>query len=146
MLRQLHSIPGLIFGFGWPRRLRPMRPVLAALAITLALVIGELTPSPGALRHLNWTPFVAHMSNPMLGLSVLIDSVWPYLILAAALIALSNRGRVPAAVIILACGGLSFALEWMQQHIPGRTPDITTVAMALLTASFAVSAPKRLRW
>ena len=130
---------GLIFGFGWPRRLRPMRPVLAALAITLALVIGELTPSPGALRHLNWTPFVAHMSNPMLGLSVLIDSVWPYLILAAALIALSNPGRVPAAVIILACGGLSFALEWMQQHIPGRTPDITTVAMALLTASFAVS-------
>jgi VanZ family protein len=129
---------GLILGFGWPRRLKPMRPVLAALAVTLALVISELTPSPGALRHLNWTPFVAHMSNPMLGLSVLIDSVWPYLILAAALVALSNRGRFPALVIILACGGLSFALEWMQQHIPGRTPDITTVAMALLTALLAV--------
>lgn len=129
---------GLLFGLALPRRLKPARPALAALAMVLALSIGELTPEPGALRQLNWTPFVAHLNNPMLGLSVLIDTFWPYVALAAALHRLSGGGRGITPVIVLVCGGLAFGLEWMQQYVPGRTPDITTVVMALAGAVLAV--------
>lgn len=129
---------GLLFGLALPRRLKPARPALAALAMVLALSIGELTPEPGALRQLNWTPFVAHLNNPMLGLSVLIDTFWPYVALAAALHRLSGGGRGITPVIVLVCGGLAFGLEWMQQYVPGRTPDITTVVMALAGALLAV--------
>jgi VanZ family protein len=129
---------GLLFGLALPRRLKPARPALAALAVVLTLSIVELTPEPGALRHLNWTPFVAHLNNPMLGLGVLIDNCWPYLALAAALHRLSGAGRSAAAGIVLVCGSLAFGLEWMQQYVPGRTPDITTVVVALASALFAV--------
>lgn len=129
---------GLTLGLGLPRRLKPWRPALAMLAITLALVISEMAPQPGALRALNWTPFVAHMNNPMLGVGVLIDSVWPYLILATAMLGLARPGRLAAACIVLVCASLSFTLEWLQQYIPGRTADITTALVAFTTALLVV--------
>lgn len=129
---------GLLSGLGFPRRLKPWRPALATLALTLALVAGELTPEAGALRHMNWMPFVAHMNNPMVGVSVLIDSVWPYLVLSAAMCRLSRHNRTSAMVITALCGALSFGLESLQQYIPGRTPDITTVTVAVLTVFLVV--------
>lgn len=129
---------GVLAGLLLPRRLKPARPALAALAMVLALTVSELSPESGALRTLNWTPFVAHLNNPLRGLSVLIDAVWPYLTLAAALWRLSAGGRAAGILITVLCGSFSFALEWTQQHIPGRTPDITTVLMAIVGAALAV--------
>lgn len=132
------ALAGLTLALGSPRALKPRRPALAALMLALALTVGELAPEPGPLRVLNTVPFLAHMSNPMQGLSVLLDSAWPYLALALALYRCSSRSRIASGVIVAGCGGLAFALEWLQQYVPGRTPDLTTAVIALTAAALTV--------
>lgn len=131
------ALAGLSLALGSPRAIKPWRPALAALMLTVALTAGELAPEPGPLRVLNRVPFMAHMTNPMQGLSVLLDSAWPYLALALALYRSSSRSRSASLIIVFACGGLALALEWLQQYVPGRTPDLTTVFVALVAAALA---------
>ncbi|MBW6932414.1 hypothetical protein KXS72_25115, partial [Salmonella enterica subsp. enterica serovar Weltevreden] len=51
----------------------------------------------------------------------------------------SSRSRIASGVIVAGCGSLAFTLEWLQQYVPGRTPDLTTAVVALAAAAFAVS-------
>ena len=134
---------GLVLALGSPRSFKPLRSALCATAITFALCISELTPEAGPLRVLNRIPFAAHLNNPMLGLSVIIDSMWPYLVLTAALHRVTAVSPIGTAAIVVICTLFSLSMEWMQQYIPGRTPDVTTTAIALVTAVLAVRHVRR---
>lgn len=126
---------GLILALASPRVLKPLRPPISALALVLAAILSELSPESGPLRSLNLVPFVAHMTQPMLGISVLLDSAWYYLALALALHRCGTMAaNVQGLVIVVFCTAFAFILEWLQQQIPGRTPDITSVAIALIAA------------
>lgn len=126
---------GLILALASPRVLKPLRPPISALALVLAAILSELSPESGPLRSLNLVPFVAHMTQPMLGISVLLDSAWYFLALALALHRCGTMAaNAQGPVIVVFCTAFAFILEWLQQQIPGRTPDITSVAIALITA------------
>lgn len=126
---------GLILALASPRVLKPLRPPISALALVLAAILSELSPESGPLRSLNLVPFVAHMTQPMLGISVLLDSAWYYLALALALHRCGTMAaNAQGLVIVVFCTAFAFILEWLQQQIPGRTPDITSVAIALIAA------------
>lgn len=129
---------GLLIALASPRMLKAHRAAISLLAILMSLIISELAPENGPLRTLNYVPFAAHMENPMLGLSVIADTVWPYLLIVVALCRLRLASRAWPAIIVVLCAGFAFALEWLQQHVPGRTPDVTTAVIALITAAVAV--------
>ncbi|MDP3577203.1 VanZ family protein [Methyloversatilis sp.] len=129
---------GLLIALASPRALKPHRPAISLLAILMSLIISELAPENGALRTLNYVPFAAHMENAMLGLSVIADTVWPYLLIVAALCRLRPASHAWSVTVVALCAIFAFALEWMQQYVPGRTPDVTTAVIALITAVGAV--------
>lgn len=132
------AVVGLLIALASPRALKPHRPAISLLAILMSLIISELAPENGALRVLNYVPFAAHMENPMLGLGVITDTVWPYLLIVAALYRLKPASHVWSTTIVALCTAFAFALEWLQQYVPGRTPDVTTALIALITAAVAV--------
>lgn len=129
---------GLLIALASPRALKPHRLAISLLAILMSLIISELAPENGALRTLNYVPFAAHMENSMLGLSVIADTVWPYLLIVAALCRLRPASNAWSATVVALCAAFAFALEWLQQYVPGRTPDVTTAVIALITAAVAV--------
>ena len=133
------AVAGLAIALGSPSALRPWRGALAAGALAIALVLAQLAPEQGALRSMNMVPFLAHLNNPMRGLSVLLDSTWPYLVLATALHLASSGSRSAHGVIVLWSGLIAFALEWLQQYVPGRTPDLTAVLVAVAASVMALS-------
>jgi VanZ family protein len=129
---------GLLVALAAPRALKQHRPAISLLAILMSLIISELAPESGAPRTLNYALFAAHMENSMLGLSVIADTVWPYLLIVAALYRLRPASPAWSAIVVALCAVFAFALEWLQQYVPGRTPDVTTAVIALITAAVAV--------
>ncbi len=136
------TVAGLALALLLPRHLRPWRPALAALVLMVAETLSQLEPDIGPMRTLNLVPFLAHLNNPMLGLAVLLDSAWPYLALSAALASAGLIGR--PRIIVLFCAGFAFALEWLQQSVPGRVPDVTTAVVALFAAWLATRLLRRI--
>jgi VanZ family protein len=113
----------------------PVLVVIAASAILSAFIIDELRPPSvplSSLHPFNWIPFRHNMTNIM-GLVSITEMLWKYASLSYLMILL--RSQRAFAFVILA--GflliiLVFALEWIQQGIPGRFPDITAVMLAVI--------------
>ena len=132
------GIIGLALARHLPRALRAVRPALVLAAIVSGQILGELSPEVGAIRPLNWIPFEALLAAPMRGLGVILDSIWPALVFALALARLLPRTGLGRASAVVATGAFFFLLEWLQQGIAGRTGDVTTCVIAMLTAWLAM--------
>lgn len=130
---------GVPLGFSLARLWRAGRPVLALALILMALVLTETTPGTGAAHRFNWTPFAAHLENSLTGAVAILEMIWPYFALAvASRLAWPEAGLTRRLATVAACAALSFALEWFQQTLPGRSPDITAVLIATCSAAFVL--------
>jgi VanZ family protein len=137
----LGLVPGVIFTaliYDKPRRARLAVAVLAILGIVLAT--GLHVPADAAAASpavFNWIPFRSHMSNNIIGVIDILGDLWPFVTLSYVA-RLSAGKRKPMLIL----GGaatifpLAFALEWYQQYLPGRSPDITDALIATMAWLF----------
>ena len=138
VMRQLslESILGLWAGVGIAALLSrfPMRAMAwaGAALICAGFLVFELASDPtGHLMAFNWIPFRGHMVNPLTGIAAILETIWP----AAALAYLVRLGTTPRLHKLAAWGGgllltaYSFTLELLQEYVPGRLGDITTVLL-----------------
>ena len=106
--------------------------LLAFIALATFYTHYTLLPSPSdtTLRTINWVPFRGHI-NSEYGIFNLLDLAWVFTGLAFALSGpgrQSRRIRALQGTLLLTWVAL---LEWYQQFIPGRYPDITDVVVAM---------------
>lgn len=106
--------------------------LLALIGLLGFLLLDNLTPaaSDTSLRTLNWVPFSGHM-NRVSGVVNLLEVMWVYMALAWVAAPWTNGRRSRWALTIAVAAG-SFGMEWLQQSIAGRFPDITEVIVATL--------------
>jgi VanZ family protein len=109
--------------------------VLAALCLIAGLIADALRP--GGLdfpdvASLNWILFRHHFSSNLIGLMDIAASTWPFFGLSY-LTLLSRHGPRLATCVGGAIGifALVLTLEWLQQSIPGRSPDVTDAVLAV---------------
>jgi hypothetical protein len=110
----------------WVRRAAPV-------LLTAALVLGELSPfhfaARSGARAFNWVPFRGlFRSDWQDGFVVLFRKSFWY---GSVLWLWRASGRSLAWTTALAATGL-FLLERVQVYLPGRTPEITDAALAVL--------------
>lgn len=107
---------------------------LVALALIAFLVADGLTPyASGPTRAINWVPLRGFIrSNIELSMQALLFKGFGY----GALAWLLGRIGLRFAAALVAGMAIVFAIEWLQQSVPGRYPDITDalifVAMACI--------------
>ncbi|MGR6034889.1 MAG: VanZ family protein [Candidatus Nitrosoglobus sp.] len=116
-------------------KLPPRAAILGGITALLgAIVIDELPPGAAVIpTDFNWVPFRGHLDSHLMGITDTLIRAWPFL--ALSLLVLYLRPQRPRMVLMW--GGISvfagmFALEWRQQYIAGRYPDITDAALSLL--------------
>ena len=111
-------------------RAHPTRRIIGYAAVLLFTAVVTETlrgvNDPNAAMHsFNWIPFAHHISS-LVGIGDILNGIWPYIGLAFLTMSLQPRGRrailLLGAVLIFV---LLLGLEWMQQYVPGRQPDIT---------------------
>lgn len=130
----LEALSGALTGIILYSIIRPRNAAgnMAAIALVLALVVDTVHANPYTtlLRDINWIPFRGQMRT-MMGLSDLFASLWPFAALAFVVINKKpiniKAVAITGAVLVF---GFAFALELLQQFIPGRYPDITDVLLA----------------
>jgi VanZ family protein len=113
---------------------RSLLVVTAMVAIYAAFVIDELRPVAEALSMVhtfNWVPFRGQMAN-LMGFASILEGIWPF----AAMAFLCQTAKPRHSRLVAVFAGLfiaitAFVLEWKQQFIPGRYPDITAVVLAV---------------
>lgn len=117
----------------WPRD-AVMRAAGAGAALLTAYALAQFQPGDTASTYsMNWIPFAGQVGS-LAGMLDILETLWPFLALALAARWLTPwRWRTAVwlgggAAVVLA----AFALEWMQQSIPGRFADITDVSLAAL--------------
>jgi len=117
----------------WPRA--PMARVGgAATALLTAYALAQFAPGETATKYqINWVPFQGQVGT-LAGISDIMETLWPFIALALAARWITPwRWRHPVWLGgSVAVALLAFALEWMQQSIPGRFADITDVLLAVL--------------
>ena len=105
----------------------------AAFAILASFIVDELRPSDmqiAELHSFNLIPFYAQMASVQ-GFVSILEGVWPFAALAfISMSAMKKSSSFFAVRAGLLLGVLVFVLEWCQQFIPGRYPDITQVILA----------------
>ncbi len=106
---------------------------VATLALCGAFLLEALQSGTGsATRAMNWIPFLGHMQS-VLDMVDIITTAWPFV--ALAWLGLSYKPPRPMTIAVsgglLVCFG-TLTVEWLQQSLPGRYPDITDVALATL--------------
>jgi VanZ family protein len=100
-----------------------------------AVVLDGLRAAPGAVATsaFSWVPLRGHLQNELTGIGDILDGAWPFLVLAYVA---SGAGTLaPAGVAALGAVLVFFgvlAIEWLQQFVPGRSPDVTDALLALL--------------
>ncbi len=134
----------LLASFGW--QTARQRAALAGLAVASMLVIDELRRGHGDhFYSFNWVPF-ARQIGTLPGFGGLLATVWIALALATAARTLAGTGRWARAAdwaggVCLFLGW--FALEWHQQWVPGRIPDITDALVGWVVWILAWRVPLR---
>lgn len=95
-----------------------------------SLCLSELHPfSFTAHAKFLWLPFSGMMQGSVVvDLDALIEKTYLY----GSLLFLLHYYGVRWRFAILAVSGLLFGLEWLQQYIPGRTPESTDAVLAAL--------------
>jgi VanZ family protein len=137
----LKAVLGLLGGFGvlalLPGLRRTYLTVGAVAMIAAVHVVGQVLPGNGEDAHVthpfNWIPFKVQMQG-LTGILDVAASAIPFLIMGYLVSGLVPRyRRVPAmfagaAIVFVPALGL----EFYQQYVPGRTPDITDALLALV--------------
>ena len=105
--------------------------VLTALLAT-SIALSALSPGKGqAVQDLSWIPFSGFLQGSLItNIASLIEKCFLY---GSLLFFLRYLGLSIIKACLLVAPAL-FALEWIQQTIPGRTPEITDPLLALLLA------------
>ena len=110
--------------------------VLTALLAT-SITLSALAPGQGQavetqwVRDLSWIPFSGFLQGSLItNIASLIEKCFLY---GSLLFFLRYLGLSIATASLLVAPAL-FTLEWIQQSIPGRTPEITDPLLALLLA------------
>jgi VanZ family protein len=114
-----------------------LRLLIAAIAIVgMVLASGLYVPANAIAEHptpFNWIPFRSHLSNSVTGLIDILGGLWPFV----AMNYLARMANIKHRVMLILAGSaaiflLMFALEWYQQYLPGRSPGITDVIIAVI--------------
>lgn len=108
-----------------------------AMIILLLLVVAYLIDglhtnqiNPLQLYPMNWIPLKPQMKN-VFGLVDITLSIWPFMAMACAVLVLRPKASEALGFIgTLAVVGMCAYVEWTQQSLPGRYPDITDVLLA----------------
>lgn len=117
-----------------PMKAAASRTLLAIAALLAAHALSQFEPGRDTGTYvLNWIPFKQQVGT-LVGMSDILETLWPFMAIGL-LLRLMTPWRWRAIVafgggIVLAL--FAFALEWMQQSIPGRFADITDVLIATL--------------
>lgn len=115
-----------------PARPPAARTLFAAAALLTAHALAQFEPGKDAtLSVINWVPFRGQVGT-VGGMLDILETLWPFMALGL-LARWSSVWRWRR--VIMSAGGalvisLTFALEWMQQAIPGRFADVTDVILA----------------
>jgi VanZ family protein len=116
---------------------KSLRALLAIFFLVAGFAMSEMTSAAGGLHPFNWIPFAGQVDNTVSGFGSILETMWPFVALASLAILGFGARRKP----MLYVGGillmLVLALEWVQQGIPGRFGDITTVILAATGWSLA---------
>jgi VanZ family protein len=138
----LEALLGMVIGLSFtalmydrPQRLRLVGAVCAILVMILAsgLYVSANTIATD-LSTFNWIPFRSHISNNLTGLIDILAGLWPFVALSyIARLATTSTQRLKLILMgALVVFPLMFALEWYQQYLPGRSPDITDAVIATI--------------
>lgn len=104
------------------------------MALLTAYALAQFAPGDSAATYLiNWVPLKGQVGT-LVGMSDILETLWPFMALALAVRWLTpwRWRRVAWMGGGVAVALLAFALEWMQQSIPGRFADITDVMLAVI--------------
>lgn len=116
-----------------PARSLVGRALPAMAALLTAHALAQFAPGQHATTYvINWIPFSGQVGT-LEGMLDILETLWPFMALGL-LARWLTVWRWRTAVMFLGAalvGSLAFALEWMQQSIPGRYADITDVLIAL---------------
>ncbi len=112
------------------------RPLLIASGVFLAVgfIVDTLRASPESTQLIafNWIPFRGHMQN-LVGLTNILAGGWVFLGAGYVVRYLTGGGSVRVLVsggmLVI---GLAALMEWLQRSIPGRSPDITDILIAVV--------------
>ena len=133
----LEALAGALAGLAVSRRLGGSKPVgtVTFLAAAGAFVVEELrseSAGSGALLPFNWIPFRNHLTSELVGGADILSGAWPFLALAFVVSgwrAIEPRRAAVVGAVLVFSGAM--ALEWAQQYIPGRSPDVTDALIAV---------------
>lgn len=116
-----------------PARTPAARILPAMAALLTAHALAQFAPGKDAATYLiNWVPFSGQVGT-LAGMLDILETLWPFMALGL-LARWLTVWRWRTAVMLLGCASiaaLAFALEWIQQSIPGRYADITDVLLAV---------------
>jgi hypothetical protein len=80
----------------------------------------------------NWYPLRYHLPLGLMGLPSIFEQLFPGVLIGWASSAVSLERRLDVAIVGGVCGAVGvLSLEFYQQSLPGRTPDITQVMLFL---------------
>ncbi len=133
----LEALIGALVGLAISWRLSESRPAgtVPFLAALGAFVVEELRGEglgSNALRPFSWVPFRSHLTNELVGAADMLAGAWPFLALAFVVSgsrSIEPRRAAPGGAVLVFL--FVFALEWTQQFLPGRSPDVTDALIAL---------------
>ncbi|KFI22388.1 VanZ family protein [Nitrosococcus oceani] len=124
-----------IIGFVLLQKLPLKVAILSSIvAILGAVIIDELrVGTTWLISDFNWIPFKGHLTSTVIGIVDTLIGAWPFF--ALSVLVLHLRPQRPGRLLVW--GGIGvfvgmFTLEWNQQYIAGRYPDITDAILALL--------------
>lgn len=109
-----------------------MRPRAGLALVAAAVVAGELAPFrfSAAATPFSWVPFQATFGADRT--PAVLALAHKALLYGAAVWLLPRRSGASPLAASLAVAAALFAFEWLQRHLPGRTPEITDSVVALL--------------
>lgn len=136
----LGTAAGMVLAASLARSRGAMATWAAVALIVASMTVEALAPGVSArLGALNWTPFRAHLENPLVGINAILDAAWcafalGWLVRSATP---AHHGRVASWTGGVVLTLLSLGLEYAQQFIPGRVGDVTTAVIAALAWALA---------
>lgn len=118
----------------WRSKQRTAIGSAAVAVLAMGMVFAEQASATGPLHpDFNWVPLVGQMMK-LSGLEDILQLFWPFFTMAFFVRGMTPLYRRQAVSLLggVLVGAAMFALEWMQQDLPGRYGDITQVLVAVL--------------
>lgn len=119
----------LFVGFG-----RRPKLIITSVCLIMAYALKQSQPGPlisDSLHVFNWIPFKGQ--TDLRGIINFLEESWIFVAIAYCAAA-TWRGRslwLPSITGIITIGFLAFSLEWKQQFMAGRYPDVTDILVVV---------------